>query len=208
MCTYILVDFDGTITKEDTCYAMVKAFAKDGWQEIERKWETGLISTEECALETFKLMDMDEEKLKKLLNKIEIDEYFKDFLNLCNKRGYKVIIASDGYDFNIKTILNKYNIHLEYYSNRLYFKDGNIVAKFNTSSECDKCGSCKLEILKKYKNDNTEVIFIGDGYSDICVAKYADKLFARDTLLKYCIENNIPHIPFNNFKDVIEEIKR
>ncbi|MGF7430600.1 MtnX-like HAD-IB family phosphatase [Thermoanaerobacterium thermosaccharolyticum] len=207
MDTYILIDFDGTITKEDTCYAMVKAFARDGWQDIEKDWEEGKISTEECALETFKLMDMDEKKLRSLLDKIEIDNYFKDFIDFCNERGYKIMIVSDGYDFNIKTILKKYDIDIDYYSNKLDFRDGEIIASFNTSADCDKCGSCKLEILKKYKGENSKVIFIGDGYSDICVSRYADKLFAKNVLKKYCEENNIPHIPFDNFKDIIDYLR-
>ncbi|AEF16284.1 MULTISPECIES: MtnX-like HAD-IB family phosphatase [Thermoanaerobacterium] len=208
MDTYVLVDFDGTITKEDTCYAMVKAFAKDGWQEIEKDWEEGKITTEECALETFKIMDMDEEKLKSLLLTMEIDLYFKDFMEFCKDRGYKVIIASDGYDFNIRTVLDKYNIDMEYFSNKLDFRDGKIVASFNTSDDCDKCGSCKLDILKKYKKENTRIIYIGDGYSDICVSKYADLLFAKGVLLKYCEDNGIPSIPFEDFKDIIEYLEK
>jgi 2-hydroxy-3-keto-5-methylthiopentenyl-1-phosphate phosphatase len=208
MDTYVLVDFDGTITKEDTCYAMVKAFAKDGWQDIEKDWEEGKITTEECALETFKLMDMDEKKLKTLLDNIEIDSYFKDFIDFCNDRGYKIIIVSDGYDFNIKTILKKYDINIDYYSNKLDFCDGKIVASFNTSPDCDKCGSCKLEVLKKYKRESSEIIFIGDGYSDICVSRYADKLFAKDVLKKYCEENNISYIPFENFRDIIDYLRQ
>lgn len=207
METIILVDFDGTITKEDTCYKMVKEFAKGGWMEIEKRWESGEINTEECALQTFELMDMNEESLTNLLDKVEIDDYFKEFLNFCNYKNYKVIIASDGYDFNIRTILNKYNITLQFYSNKLYFKDNKVFAEFNTYKDCDKCGSCKLDILKRYKKNNT-VIFIGDGYSDICVAKYADILYAKEILLEYCKKNNILCRPFKNFKDIIKDLKK
>ncbi|MDI6604066.1 MAG: MtnX-like HAD-IB family phosphatase [Thermoanaerobacteraceae bacterium] len=207
MHTVILVDFDGTITKEDTCIAMANNFAKKGWKMIEEEWRSGKLTTEQCSLKLFEFMDVDQEKLEKLLYSIEIDESFIDFLDFCKIKKYHVIITSDGFDFNIKTILSRYNINLEFYSNKLEFTDGIINAEFYTSKECEKCGMCKLNVLKKFKDNNTRIIYIGDGYSDICVAKYADVVFAKNVLLSYCIENNISHIPFNNFSDIIKKLK-
>lgn len=105
-----LVDFDGTVTKVDTVDLMVKKFAKDGWQYYEELWEKGEMSTEECAIETLKLMEVDEKKLLDLLYTIEIDDYFMEFLNFCRTKDYEVVIVSDGYDFNIKAIMDKYGL--------------------------------------------------------------------------------------------------
>lgn len=205
----VLVDFDGTITKLDTCDAMVREFARDGWQYYEKLWENGEISTEQCAIEISKLMDVDEEKLINLLNGIEIDEYFIDFLNFCRSYGYKVVITSDGYDFNIKTVLKRYGIEIEYYSNKMWFEDGKASVQFmNANGSCRKCGMCKRDILNQFKDEGVYIIYIGDGYSDLCVAKYADEIFAKRVLKKYCEENGIPHIPFENFNDVINKLKR
>jgi 2-hydroxy-3-keto-5-methylthiopentenyl-1-phosphate phosphatase len=60
----LFVDFDGTITKEDTCAAMVEAFAGDGWREINDRWERKEISTEQCANMTFNLFQADLNDLK------------------------------------------------------------------------------------------------------------------------------------------------
>ena len=53
------LDFDGTITKIDTCFLMVNTFAGDGWKEIDEQWERKEITTEECASLTFKLFRAD-----------------------------------------------------------------------------------------------------------------------------------------------------
>lgn len=51
----IFIDFDGTITRVDTCNAMLKAFASDGWQEINEQWERGELATQACARQLFQL---------------------------------------------------------------------------------------------------------------------------------------------------------
>lgn len=204
-----MVDFDGTITKIDTVDLMVRKFAKDGWQYYEDLWEKGEMATEECAVEIIKLMEMSEKELLDLLYEVEIDEYFLDFLKVCKEKGYEVVIVSDGYDFNIKAVMDKHNFNVEFYSNKLWFEKREIKVDFPyKSKECDKCGMCKLEVLKEYKKKGYYTIYIGDGYSDLCVAKYADEVFAKGVLEKYCKENGIPCISFKNFDDIMGKLKR
>lgn len=52
------------------------------------------------------------------------------------------------------------------------------------------------------------MVFVGDGVSDLAAAREADVLFARRGLRleEYCQENKIPHIPFDTFKDIQNEI--
>ncbi|MGB9809033.1 MAG: phosphoserine phosphatase, partial [Caldanaerobacter sp.] len=72
-----LVDFDGTVTKEDTVYMMVNKFAKEGWQYYNELWEKGEMSTEECAVNILKLMQVSQEELLEfIVQNVEIDEYF------------------------------------------------------------------------------------------------------------------------------------
>lgn len=63
------------------------------------------------------------------------------------------------------------------------------------SSESED-GSCPL------------IVFVGDGVSDLAAAGEADVLFARAGLRleEYCIQNKIPHFPFNTFADIKKEI--
>jgi len=203
-----LIDFDGTITKVDTVELMIKNFAKDGWQYYEHLWENGQISTEECAINTLKLMSVSEYKLLSLLNTVQIDDYFISFLDFCKKNNLEAVIVSDGYDFNIKAIMKKYNFYIDYFSNRLWFENDSIKVEFTyKNKECDKCGMCKLNILQKYKDKGYKVFYIGDGYSDFCVSDYADIVFAKGVLKKYCEEKNIKFFSFHNFNDIIKKIE-
>lgn len=199
------VDFDGTITKKDTCYAMVETFAKDGWEEISRLWEDKKLSTEDCANRIFELFQASLEDVGNLMDKMEIDGYFKEFLELCRHKGHEVYILSDGYDFNIKTVLEKHNIEVKYYSNKLLYdtdKGFSIECPYHNPS-CGNCGTCKTSLIKALKGDSGQVVYIGDGYSDMCPAAIADVVFAKDFLYKYCREKGINAIFFSDFKDII-----
>lgn len=54
------------------------------------------------------------------------------------------------------------------------------------------------------------IVFIGDGVSDLAAARHADVLFARRGLRleQYCVEHNVPFIPFDSFADIKHEIEK
>lgn len=201
----VFIDFDGTITKIDTCFAMVKAFAKEGWLEINKLWEDKQLSTGDCANRLFKLLDANLSDVEKLMDTIAIDEYFKEFILMCRKKGYEIYVLSDGYDFNIKTIFKRYDIDLKYYANKLLYDED---SGFSMTSpyghpECKECGTCKTNLIKELKGESDQVIYIGDGYSDMCAAEMADIVFAKGVLYQYCKEKDVNAICFSDFKDVI-----
>lgn len=202
----IFVDFDGTISKVDSCFAMVKALARDGWHELNKQWEEKKLSTLECANMTFELFDADLNDIKNLMDTIEIDEYFQEFLALCRSKEYPIYILSDGYDFNIQTILNRYDIDdVKFFANRLlYGHDGRfrVECPYHNDS-CQHCGTCKTNLIKQLKTGDSQVIYIGDGHSDFCPAATADVVFAKDVLYRYCREKGINAVHFTNFKDII-----
>lgn len=200
------IDFDGTITRKDTCAAMVEAFARAGWEEINRSWEKKEISTVECANRTFALFDAVPDDLKKLLEGIEIDPYFKDFMDYCRGKDYPVFILSDGYDINIETILTRYGINVPYYANRLIY-DGNFRIQCpNFNESCGNCGTCKTGLMDRLRQAESPVVYIGDGYSDTCASRHADQVFAKGSLYTYCRENGINVLHYDNFKDILSSL--
>ena len=46
------------------------------------------------------------------------------------------------------------------------------------------------------------VVFAGDGTSDLCPAREADYVFARDSLAKACTREGISFRPFNGFGEI------
>lgn len=203
------VDFDGTITKEDTCFAMVKAFAKGDWESLDKRWQKGELSTQECARETFKIFDADEKSLKRfLVDNMEIDDYFIPFANVCREKGYGLYILSDGYDFNIKVVLEKYGLNdIPYYANELVIDGRNFDIRCPFSSKtCSWCGTCKTELMEKLNVKGSRTVYIGEGLTDICPAKSADIVFAKKALLAYCKKNRLPAMEFHDFSAIINWI--
>jgi len=200
----VFTDFDGTITKIDTCVAMVETFARGGWEEINKLWEDKKLSTEDCANMTFKLFNGDIKDLEKLLDTIEIDDYFKGFLSICQEKGYRVFVLSDGYDFNIETIFKKYDIKVPYYANKLLYDSEFKIECPNKNVSCKDCGTCKSNLIDRLKENGEQVIYIGDGYSDTCPASKADIVFAKGVLYKYCVDKGINVVYFDSFKDIID----
>jgi 2,3-diketo-5-methylthio-1-phosphopentane phosphatase len=199
----VFVDFDGTITKVDTCQAMVENFAKDGWQEIDKLWQEKKISTRDCANMTFQLFDATLEDIEKLVDSIEIDEYFPDFLAFCCLQNYSLYILSDGYDFIIEKILKKHNLSIPFFANQLIY-DGHFQIECpHHNVDCGLCGTCKSGLMNKLRKENQKVIYIGDGFSDTCPASKADIIFAKGSLYKYCLANNIKAIYFDSFRDIL-----
>jgi 2-hydroxy-3-keto-5-methylthiopentenyl-1-phosphate phosphatase len=50
--------------------------------------------------------------------------------------------------------------------------------------------------------DDDIIVYVGDGYSDRCPIRYADIVFAKGQLIKYCQELNITYFEFDHFGDV------
>lgn len=201
------IDFDGTITKVDTCDAIMNNFADESWMAIEEMWRRKEISTEEWGNRLLQLIRASREELEKFLEGIEIDDHFIRFCELCNAHGHKIFVLSDGYDFNIETVLKKYGLSLPYYSNKLVYRPGErrIECPYKNPS-CGKCGTCKKKLMDELKQDDCQIIYIGDAYSDKCPAGYADLVFAKDVLFNYCLKKGISAIHFKDFGDIISHL--
>ncbi|MDD4238002.1 MAG: MtnX-like HAD-IB family phosphatase [Desulfotomaculaceae bacterium] len=202
----IFIDFDGTITKVDTCAAMVEAFAAEGWQEINEKWERKELSTQDCANRTFQLIAAGIEDIAKLMGSMEIDDTFKEFLSVCREKGYKVFVLSDGYDFCIEAVFKKYDIAALYYANKMVYDQGFQIQCPHFNDSCGNCGTCKTKLMAGLKEEGSQAVYIGDGYSDTCPARHADVVFAKGDLYNYCLEQGIKTIHYDTFADILAYI--
>ncbi|NLT94902.1 MAG: MtnX-like HAD-IB family phosphatase [Clostridia bacterium] len=200
----VFIDFDGTITKVDTCQAMVEKFARDGWQKINELWEEKKLSTRDCANLTFRLFDATLEDIEKLAETMEIDEYFPEFVAQCRQNNYPIYILSDGYDFIIEKILAKFNLQIPYYANKLIYDGCFQIECPHHNEDCRLCGTCKSGLMNRLRSNGEKTVYIGDGSSDTCPASKADIVFAKGSLYKYCQANDIKATYFNNFGDILE----
>ena len=205
----ILIDFDKTISINDVGRILLEKFAKPGWKELEKKREKGEMGSKECCLRQYPFIKTRKNKILQIILKQEIDPYFKEFIKYINKKSIKLAIVSDGFDFYINKILKKYNINnIKLYSNIMKYHPDGLKLKFPYENpNCNLCACCKTMIVNKYLNNNLRVIFIGDSYGDSYAARIADVIFAKNELNKFCKENNINCIQYNDFRDILYHFK-
>ena len=200
----IYCDFDGTITKEDSVNKFFEMYAPN-WMNSEKLWIEGKISSRENAIIQVSLLkNVSQRQLDDYINSIEIDDYFLDFVDFVKSRNIELTILSDGFDLFIQKILERYNLEIPYYANKLIYENGKFSVEFPYYNEiCDKkAGMCKCEKVKE-----KFFCYIGDGISDLCIASKAGVLFASKNLHKYCKENNIKHIHFTSFCNIIDILR-
>ena len=201
----IYCDFDGTITKEDSVNKFFEMYAPKNWLESEKLWIEGKVSSRENAIIQVGLLNnISQKQLDDYIEEIEIDDYFLDFVDYVKSKNLKLTVLSDGFDLFIQKTLERYNLDIPFYANKLIFNDGKFNIEFPYYNDsCDKkAGMCKCQ---KVKENN--FCYIGEGTSDLCIASKADFLFASKKLHNYCKENNIQHSHFTSFRNIIDTLK-
>lgn len=201
----IYCDFDGTITKEDSVNKFFEMYAPKNWMDSEKLWIEGKISSRENAIiQVGLLKNVSPQQLNDYINSIEIDDYFLDFVEYVKSNNIRLTILSDGFDLFIKRVLERYNLDIPFYANKLIYNNGNFSIDFPYyNRNCNKkAGMCKCQKVKE-----SSFCYIGDGTSDLCIASKADLLFASKNLHKYCKKNNIKHSHFTSFRNIIDTLK-
>jgi len=206
---YIVVcDFDGTITLKDTCVELVKNYARGEWRELDRLWQEGMHDARLISQMLLDMIKITPSELERFSRSMQIDPYFGEFRRELAAAGMELYIVSDGYDLLIEPVLLQNNLAgIEYFSNQIKFDEEGLRGYFpNSSRNCSKCGSCKLEIIKLLKTGR-KVIYVGDGHSDRCAGLIADIIYAKDELASLLKEQGIDFVEFSNFSDVLSHMK-
>ncbi len=209
----IFCDFDGTITRVDAWIKMGEYFIRDKerWYNVISKFENMEIGARECFLQECSLVEnFDVAKFDEIIDNIELDSKFEEFADYCKKEDFPIAILSEGMDYYISRILSKHGQNIPYYANRFVLReDSEIGLEFPYSdSDCTRCGCCKRNLLMNMTGDDKIAVLIGDGFSDVCAANYADIVFAKKSLASYCWKNNITYFDYRDFGDVKNKLQK
>lgn len=198
----IYSDFDGTITKRDTVNTFFEMYADPSWLESEKSWVEGKITSRENALVQVGLIKpMSEKSLYEYIDSIELDDHFLDFCDYINRNNAQLTILSDGFDLFIARTLQKYGIgNVRFYANHLIHQNDRFSIEFPHYTASCKIGAGMCKCAKVTEGG---YYYIGDGVTDLCVAKKAEILFASKYLNEHCNANAIPHVPFRDFGDIL-----
>ncbi|MFZ5973946.1 MAG: HAD family hydrolase [Bacillota bacterium] len=202
----VICDFDGTVTTEDTFWGLVNAVCSKEViaQTMQRVYDGETILIDACLALIESIPATDLHKVDAYIESMRIRPGFDEFVGYLNEIEVPLIVLSGGLDYTVQGKLAPYRegIHA-FYS-----------AVLDTSKEyltvlspCMEPYSFldKSTVLPQLNAD--VFIGIGDGVTDLTIAKTCRHMFARDTLLQHMQENGLPYIGWNDFYDVIGYMK-
>ena len=208
----VLCDFDNSAVKENVAELLLDRFSSEGplqdqRQQVRRR-ELTLKDYQECA---FSLVREERETLKQYsAEHATLREGFVELAEYCKERGIELAIVSCGLDFYVEGVLERHGLEeIPYYAVEVNFSGQGMGYTYRyTKPDCQDWGTCKCRVLEQYRNQSHQVIYVGDGRSDLCVAQKADLVLARTQLLEFCQDKGIPHRPLRDFHDVIDELEQ
>lgn len=208
----IFSDFDGTITSVDVWKEIFKKFGK-----LEPYFSlliNSKLSLKEFWFQIFQNLPLNsklEEFNRWAVDNVEVDANFFNFINFCQEHNIPFEIVSDGFEFYVSAFLDKMGLikKLPFVANEVINYGGVYKPIFPFASESCMCNaaSCKRNVVLSKLQDQEVLIYIGDGYSDFCLAQYADIIFAKNVFSRFCSEKKIPHYPYKSFADVQSFLK-
>jgi 2-hydroxy-3-keto-5-methylthiopentenyl-1-phosphate phosphatase len=203
----VLCDFDGTVSTVDMGNEILNRFTDKGWEEIDRAYCAGEIGSRVAYSRVASLFRGSRaQMLEFVMSRERIDPHFLEFYEFCRENGVDLKIVSDGLDFYIDEILKRNNLHdIEFFSNVTIFGDGNKLSiEFpRMNDDCEKCGTCKRSVLSEYRSSYDRVVYVGNGYSDVCPAKEADLVFAKEVLYEKFMQDGMACVRYENFRDIL-----
>ncbi len=205
----VFCDFDGTIAVQDVGKELFAHFAGKGAETIARKYLDGAITARECLLSEADLVsNVSPSQLEAFVDQFAIDTHFTAFSKFCLQQSIPLVVLSDGLDFYVERILRHNQLEdCTFFANHLEFVNIAGTPRFEvtfpyTDSECQFCGNCKRNHMLTLSGDDDIIVYVGDGISDRCPVRYADIVFAKKELIKYCQQENISYHEYGNFGDV------
>jgi 2-hydroxy-3-keto-5-methylthiopentenyl-1-phosphate phosphatase len=208
MKTLVQCDFDGTVTEEDISFFLLDVFAQGDWRRLLREYKEHRISVGEFNTKAFAMVKDDKPTLLEgLKGKVKVRAGLHELVNYCLKKGFRLVIVSNGLDFYIKAVLKDLRLEsIEVHAAQASFHPEGMKVQYVGPDGKILKDDFKEAYIKSFLKLGYRVIYVGNGDSDFAPAKYAHHVFATGELLAYCRENNLNYKPFENFIDIVRYI--
>jgi len=191
----VVVDWDGTVTETDGLHLVLLEFGDEKiYDSAEGRLGLELTLNEVIALEFESVRAPLDEVVRWMRGNVRVRPGFAQFVDACEP-----LVVSSGFHELIEPILDREGIELEVVANRLDPRPEGWRVLFRGADTCDVCGEpCKRSDVAGLG----AFAYVGDGFSDRCVALAASRVFARDGLATYLEAKAVAFEPFEDFHDV------
>lgn len=211
----IFLDFDETITQLNVTDTVLERFGHPLWREFQEDWLAGKLSAREVLEKQMPLITVQPKDLDALIDSIEVDPFFAEFARIASEKNNSLYILSDGFDYWIERILRRALSHLDgavseipTFACSLRVKGTQVDISFPYFPQgCPHgCATCKPALFERLKSNAEKTIVVGDGISDLLIARSADLVLAKGHLRQFCQREAIDCYPFDDFRDVSHTI--
>jgi len=205
----IQCDFDGTIIKNNLSVLIREEYACGDWQRIDSDYLHGHLTVEQSNKLQFALIKEPKEKLQAFVRQhIELRPGFVEFVRYCQKSDIHFAIVSSGLDFYIEPVLAEIGmLDLELHCGQTTFSHNGIDVSYYDPEGNIISEGFKKKYLTWIKKRSTNIIYLGDGLSDLEAACQADYVFATGRLLDLLSTYSIERSSFSDFYDLQCQIR-
>jgi 2-hydroxy-3-keto-5-methylthiopentenyl-1-phosphate phosphatase len=207
----VVCDFDGTATVLDIGDEISKRFGGEPhWALQKQLFGRGEITTRDIIQSIYThVVAREEEVLDFAVREAKLRDGFVELVQACKDRGAPFYLASGGLRQYIDAVLKAHlpddlRSWVRVRANEAAFSEAGMKVTFpgdeaSRAAGCVECGSCKRVSVSDARSGGARyVIGLGDGFADRCLARFADKMFAREGsyLHRWCSENHVACTPF------------
>jgi 2-hydroxy-3-keto-5-methylthiopentenyl-1-phosphate phosphatase len=191
----IVVDWDGTATEADGLHLVLLEFGDVSvYEEHEARLGRDLSLHEVIAGEFRTVRAPLADVVVWVRENVRLRAGFTEFA-----RRHRPLVVSSGFHELIQPVLDRDGLELPILANRLDPRPDGWRVLFRDEAACAVCGEpCKRSAVASLDG----FVFVGDGFSDRCVAEAASRVFAREGLASYLDERDVDFERFDDFYDV------
>ncbi len=204
-------DFDGTITEEDVSFLILDTFVGNKWREMLTEYMEGRIPVGAFNKKVFAMVKADKQtQLDVIFNsdRVKIRPGLKELVDYCSRHGYRFIIVSNGLTFYIDALLESLGLkNVEVFAATNDFRPDGMIASYIGPDGQEMDAGFKESYTKLLIKDSYDVVYVGNGVSDIYSSRLAIKVFATGDLLRKCEEEKLAYTPFDDLHDVVRGLE-
>jgi 2-hydroxy-3-keto-5-methylthiopentenyl-1-phosphate phosphatase len=195
----VVVDWDGTATEVDGLHLVLLEFGDDEiYDEHEARLGRELTLHEVIAGEFSSVRAPLAEVVAWVRGHARLRAGFPEFA-----RRHRPLVVSSGFHELIEPVLEREGLDLDVLANRIDPQPGGWRVRFRNEQPCAVCGEpCKRSQVVGLDG----FVYVGDGYSDRCVALAASRVFARDGLARHLAAIGAPFEQFEDFHGIAREL--
>lgn len=207
----VLCDFDDTVAQQNVAHLILERFGDGSWKDVRRRYVNGQATAEEYFEKPFVALNATRDEMRAHVRVAgHLRSGFVDLANYCRERDIPLAVVTAGFDFYVDALLEQHDLGwVPTYTVGARFTPQGMKFDFTHARDgCERWGICKCSVVDLYREQGRLIVYVGDGRNDLCPARKADVVFARDVLKDLCLEEGISHINFTDFADVVLELDK